>query len=139
MKLDQLVNIYETLSLQSLSALAEVYTPDAHFKDPFNDVRGLPAIEGIFRHMFTQVAAPRFVVRERVAGESTAFLIWDFHFTRGGKPMIIHGSSHLKFDASGRAFEHRDYWDAAEELYAHLPLIGALMLFLQRRLAARHR
>jgi hypothetical protein len=31
---------------------------------------------------------------------------------------------------------HRDYWDAAGELYAQLPLLGALMRWLQRRLRA---
>jgi len=30
---------------------------------------------------------------------------------------------------------HRDYWDAANELYAQLPLIGALMRWLRRQLA----
>jgi len=28
---------------------------------------------------------------------------------------------------------HRDYWDAAGELYAKLPLIGAVMRWLRRR------
>jgi len=28
---------------------------------------------------------------------------------------------------------HRDYWDAAEELYEKLPGIGAFMRFLKRR------
>jgi hypothetical protein len=30
---------------------------------------------------------------------------------------------------------HRDYWDAAGELYAKLPLVGPLMRFLARRMA----
>jgi len=31
---------------------------------------------------------------------------------------------------------HRDYWDAAEELYEHLPLVGSLLRWLKRRIAA---
>jgi hypothetical protein len=27
---------------------------------------------------------------------------------------------------------HRDYWDAAEELYEKLPVLGGLMRFLKR-------
>jgi hypothetical protein len=30
---------------------------------------------------------------------------------------------------------HRDYWDAAEELYEKLPVLGGLMRFLKRRAA----
>jgi steroid delta-isomerase len=32
---------------------------------------------------------------------------------------------------TGKVVWHRDYWDAAEELYAKLPAIGWLMRFLQ--------
>jgi hypothetical protein len=32
--------------------------------------------------------------------------------------------------------DHRDYWDAAEELYEKLPVLGALMRLLKRRLRA---
>jgi hypothetical protein len=28
---------------------------------------------------------------------------------------------------------HRDYWDAAEELYEKLPWVGALMRWLKKR------
>jgi len=53
---------------------------------------------------------------------------------RPGVVQTIHGASHLRFDAAGRIAYHRDYWDAASELYAKLPLIGPVMRYLQRRL-----
>ena len=43
------------------------------------------------------------------------------------------GASHLVFDAQGLVVLHRDYWDAAEELYEKLPLVGSLMRWLKRR------
>jgi hypothetical protein len=67
-------------------------------------------------------------------------LLWEFHFrTRGigAQAMCIKGASHLRFDAAGRVVEHRDYWDAAGELYARLPLIGAPMRLLLRTGAAK--
>ena len=45
----------------------------------------------------------------------------------------IDGASVLHFDATGRVDRHRDYWDAAEELYEKLPAVGALMRWLKRR------
>ena len=66
MQLDALVAFYETLDEAGLARLGELYTPDARFKDPFNDVQGVAAIRRIFSHMFRQVAAPRFVVSGRV-------------------------------------------------------------------------
>jgi hypothetical protein len=130
-RLDVLIAFYENLSPQSVADLASHYADNAYFKDPFNEVRGLPAIERIFTHMFAQVAEPRFVVVERVVDEHGALLVWEFHFRlrvwRHDAPQVVRGASHLKFDADGKVVWHRDYWDAAEELYAKLPGVGCLM------------
>jgi steroid delta-isomerase len=64
-------------------------------------------------------------------------LVWDFTFRiKKYKPEIlqrIRGVSHIRFNAEGKVNYHRDYWDAAEELYEKLPLVGGLMRFLKRR------
>lgn len=127
---------YENLTPASLDALEAIYAEAARFKDPFNDVAGLPAIRRIFEHMFATVERPRFVVTERIEQGAQAMLGWDFHFVLRGRPVVVHGVTHLRFDASGRVVLHRDYWDAAEELYEKLPLLGALMRALRKRLSA---
>ena len=103
-------------------------------------MRGVAAIQHIFTHMFDQVGEPRFVVSEKVVDDSGAMLVWNFNFRAaswgGGGTQVIRGVSHLKFDAAGRVNYHRDYWDAAEELYMKLPVIGMLMRGLRRALAA---
>jgi len=129
----RVVAFYERLTPDSLGTLAEVYAPGARFKDPFNEVQGLDAIRAIFTHMFQQVQAPRFVVLTAVAEDAQCFLTWDFHFQTGDKALTIHGASHLRFDGGGRVAWHRDYWDAAEELYEKLPVLGSLMRWLKRR------
>lgn len=138
--LDDLIAWYQTLRPETVAEAARFYAADARFKDPFNEVRGIAAIEKIFRHMFVQVAEPRFVVTARFSGEQGAMLLWEFHFrTRGlgAQAMCIEGASHLRLDAAGLVAEHRDYWDAAGELYARLPLVGAPMRLLLRTGAAK--
>jgi hypothetical protein len=67
-------------------------------------------------------------------------LIWEFHYRvqrwGRGEAQLMRGVTHLKFDADGKVIWHRDYWDAAEELYAKLPGIGCLMRGLKKALAA---
>jgi hypothetical protein len=45
----------------------------------------------------------------------------------------ILGGSHLQFSEQGLITLPRDYWDAAEELYEKLPLVGSLMRWLKKR------
>ena len=134
--LDKLVVFFETISLKTCQDMSGIYAEDAYFKDPFNELRGLPAINHVFQHMFVQVREPRFRVTSSVLQNDTAFLVWEFLFTMknfNAAPQCIRGATHIRFAADGRVNFHRDYWDAAEELYEKLPLLGSLMRFLKRR------
>ncbi|MEC5215081.1 steroid delta-isomerase [Actimicrobium sp. GrIS 1.19] len=133
--LQRVVTFFETLTPASSTQLAQIYSVDASFKDPFNAVHGVPAIERIFSHMFVQVEAPRFVITTQVLQDDQAFLTWDFLFRMkrfSRDEQCIHGATHLRFDAAGAVTLHRDYWDAAEELYEKLPVLGSLMRLLKR-------
>ncbi len=133
-RLRQLIRFFEQIDLATVSQLGQIYTPDAFFKDPFNEVQGIDAITRIFRHMFDQVDSPRFVVTNSVVQGDQAFLTWDFLFRMkrfSSGEQCIRGATHVRFAADGRVSFHRDYWDAAEELYEKLPLIGSLMRTLK--------
>ena len=129
---------FETLSAPAVADLGAIYAPDASFRDPFNDVRGLPAIQCVYAAMFEHLIEPRFIVADTIADERGAFLVWNMTYRirklQPARVRTIHGSSHLRFDRSGRIEYHRDYWDAAEELYATLPLIGPVIRYLQKKL-----
>jgi ketosteroid isomerase-like protein len=137
---DRLVRLFEALTPADVLRLHEHYTADAYFKDPFNEVRGLPGVQRVFAHMFEALEAPRFVITERLVDGRQCFLAWEFHFShrkfQDGKPQVVRGGSHLKLAADGRVAWHRDYWDAAEEVYEKLPVLGRVMRWLKRRAAA---
>lgn len=119
--------------------LGEIYADDATFTDPFNDVAGIAAIQRVYARMYEQIDDARFTIVETIADARGAMLLWDLRYrAKGGRSAQtrrIHGASHLKFAGDGRIAYHRDYWDAAGELYATLPVVGALMRWLKRRIA----
>ena len=132
-RLEELVCYYESLTQQSVDRMGDFYAQDAYFKDPFNEVQALPDIQAIFARMFHAVESPRFVVTERIVGQESVALTWDFHFGLRGKRIRVRGASVLRFGADGRVTYHRDYWNVAEELYEKLPVLGVLMRWLKRR------
>ena len=133
----RVVAFFENLSPADVATIGQFYGPQARFKDPFNEVVGVPAIQGIFAHMFEALEQPRFVVTGRVVQGTQCFLTWDFLFAfkdfHKGVTQTVRGASHLVLDEQGRVTLHRDYWDAAEELYEKLPVVGALMRWLKKR------
>ena len=134
------VQFFEHLRPSDLADLGQHYAAQAVFKDPFNEVRGLPAIEGVFQHMFVSLHEPHFIVTQRVVQGSHCFLTWDFVFRfqrfSPSQWQTVRGASHLVYDEQGLITLHRDYWDAAEELYEKLPVVGSVMRWLKER--ARH-
>ena len=135
--LGRLVVFFETLTEKSVADLPLIYAPDARFKDPFNAVQGCAAISAIFSHMFVALEAPRFVVIERISQGQQCFLTWEFRFRfknyQQTTEQVILGASHIVFNEQGLVSLHRDYWDAAEELYEKLPIVGSVMRWLKRR------
>ena len=132
----RVIAAFEALKREDLPGLGQLYADDARFKDPFNEVQGLPAIRGVFDHMFAALDSPRFIVTQAIVQGDQCFLVWDFlfRFRRFSSELqTVRGGSHLRFAADGRIALHRDYWDAAEELYEKLPGVGALMRWLKRR------
>lgn len=135
--LDEIVRWFETLSPQNVGDTPKYYAPDASFKDPFNEVSGAARIERIYRHMFEQVDEPRFAVTGRYLRDDGAVMLTSelACVQKGGsKRYLIRCATLLEFDVLGRIVLHRDYWDPAEELYEHVPLLGCLMRFIRRRL-----
>ena len=134
---DNLATFFQTLSPQSVAQLLTVYDEQATFKDPFNQVQGLPEIERIFRHMYVALDQPHFVVTGQVVDGAQAFLTWEFRFRfkRFDTTTLqaVRGASHVVFNEQGLVTMHRDYWDAAEELYEKLPVLGSVMRWLKAR------
>ena len=133
----RVIAFFESLSPADVATIGRFYAPQARFKDPFNEVVGVTAIQGIFAHMFEALEQPRFVVTGRVVQGQQCFLTWDFLFAfkdfHKGVTQTVRGASHLVLDEQGLVSLHRDYWDAAEELYEKLPVVGALMRWLKKR------
>ena len=137
-RVQRLINYWQTLTPVTLAAIDDIYTGDAYFRDPFNEVRGLEKIRRLFDDMFVHLDRPSFTIVETISQDDAVILIWDFDFhikrLNPAHARRIHGTSHIRFAADGRVSYHRDYWDAAGELYEQLPVIGTLMRWLKKRM-----
>lgn len=135
--LEPLLAWYASLTPQTVGRAAEFYANDAQFRDPFNDVHGVQAIEAVLHHMFTHSDNPHFIIGERIVQGQQAFVTWTFVCTLRGKVYEVVGGTHFRFNQEGLITLHRDYWDAAEELLQKLPLVGAPIRWLRRRFAVQ--
>ena len=137
-RLQVYTDFFSQLSPGTLGQLAEVMTEDVHFVDPFNDIHGLEAVERIFLHMFDSLQNPVFKVRHAAMStghERRGLISWEMTSLLNGKPYNIAGMSEVSFAADGRVCAHIDYWDAGQQFYERIPVIGSILKIIRARLA----
>ncbi len=136
-RVQHIAHFFENLEPNAVERMGDLYTSDAYFKDPFNEVRGLHNVQRIFSHMYIALEEPHFIVTNTVTQGDQCFIVWDFKFRFKRFDTVtlqaVRGCSHLQLATDGRIAFHRDYWDAAEELYEKLPYVGTLMRWLKKR------
>jgi hypothetical protein len=144
--LQRYVEFMTGLTPARLAELPAIVTDDMHFRDPFNDVVGRAHFGRCLEDMLHQLADLEIDVthtapltpRRGADAQARHALWWRFsgRLVRfGGRHWEVTGMAVVTLAADGRVAEHLDYWDAAGGLYEELPLIGALMRWIRRRLA----
>lgn len=119
--------------------LPGTYAADVYFNDTLKSVRGNEALARYLRDSAEAVEDCQVqVLSTTPTSEGEYLLRWRMRirfkrFRRGIDTETV-GISHLRFDAEGRVVYQQDYWNAADGLYEHIPLIGSLIRLIKRRL-----
>lgn len=131
--LQRYIDFFERLEPERLERLQEVMTEDVHFVDPFNDVTGLEKVRLIFEHMFRNLDVPQFSVTHAASVGDTrrsGLLRWELSATaKFGRRQVfrISGMSEVHLADDGRVREHIDHWDAGQQFYERIPVLGWLL------------
>ncbi len=134
---DEYARYLERVSPENLDEFANFVAADVRFADPFHDVRGLNSLRTVFQQMFEKVGPVTFVISRIIEKGQEAVFVWQFDAALFGKPWVIQGMSHIKFNLDGKITEHIDYWDSGRLFLAKLPLIGRLLIYLYRRIGSQ--
>ena len=133
---DAYVRLWEEMTGAQIETLPALATPDVHFTDPFNDVRGIDALRRVMLKTLDDLPELNFVVTHRAWAGDLCLMRWDFDArTKGGRRFTIIGMSELTF-AGEKVARHVDHWDAGKQFYEQLPLIGGVLRMIRRRVAA---
>ena len=125
----------ETLTFEDIDRLSEFAADDIRFKDPFNEVRGIEAMERVLRHMFRLISGIRFSIRHIAVDGEYCMMEWRFEGKLHWFDVDFEGTSVVRFGSDGKVLSHTDYWDAGRAFYEKLPIIGIVFGFLRRAVA----
>ena len=81
---DAVIVFFEKLQASDVAWLGRLYTEQAFFKDPFNEVNGLAGVQRVFAHMFATLDAPRFRVLDALVEGRAMLSDLGFHVPHEG-------------------------------------------------------
>lgn len=119
--------------------LPATYAEDIYFNDTLKPVRGRAALAHYLRDSADAVEDCRVQVLSNTRTAEGEYLVrWRMsirfkRFRRGVDTATV-GMSQLRFNAQGLVVYHQDYWNAADGLYEHIPVLGSLIRLIKRRL-----
>ncbi len=119
--------------------LAQTYAADVYFNDTLKAIQGLDALGPYLNDSAEGAEECRVDVHETTRTANDEHLVrWSmmirFKKLKRGVDTWSIGMSHLRFDAQGRVVYQQDYWNAADGLYQHIPLLGTAIAAIKRRL-----
>lgn len=119
--------------------LPDTYASDVWFNDTLKTIAGAHALAHYLAESAAAVEACKVSIEDTTRTAQGEYLVrWRmmirFRKLRRGVDTWTVGISHLRFDAEGRVVYHQDYWNAADGLYEHVPLLGGLIRAIKRRL-----
>lgn len=133
--MQRLQSLFEVLTTAQGMDLTEIYSTDVVFRDPFHTIHGRDELQAYFEKLNKNVDSCRFEFDETVESEQSGFVTWTMTLKlRVGarKPIVVEGTTHVRY-RDGKICYHRDYFDGAELVYEHVPVLGTMIRSIRKR------
>lgn len=138
--LDRFSHFFSSFGVERIDRLLDaVYASDVYFNDTLKAIHGRDELRHYLRESAAAVEDCRVTIEDSTRTHAGEHLVrWRmmirFKKLRRGVDTWTVGVSHLRFGADGRVVYHQDYWNAADGIYEHVPLLGTMIRALKKRL-----
>jgi limonene-1,2-epoxide hydrolase len=140
---DKVKIFFDTLSKDNMKPIDVFYHPQVEFIDPVGEIKGSEKIKIYYENMYKNVKELKFEFMNFVESENQVVAIWKMHLTtdklNGGEPYTVEGNSVIRFDESGKAIYHRDYFDMGSFVYEKIPVVGFVIKKIKARFQAEEK
>ena len=116
----------------------KVYAPDAFLNDTLKTIHGSPDIRDYFIKTAQGLDGMKVVFDDVAVSGQNYYFRWTMdtrmkHLARGQNIRTI-GVTLVRFDSEGRVVLHQDFWDSAQGVWDHVPVLGSFIQWIQSSL-----
>lgn len=116
----------------------KVYAPDAFLNDTLKTLHGSPAIRSYFIKTAQGLDSMTVTFDDLAVSGKNYYFRWTMetrmkHLARGKNIRTI-GMTLVRFDSKGRVLVHQDFWDSAQGVWDHVPVLGFVIRWIQAKI-----
>ena len=130
------------LQKDTMYLVDQFYAEDMHFIDPIVEFHNRAEMKHYYESSYSGAESVAFEVPSVINQGDEQVVIWIMTLKakalNKGKPIIVYGSSHIKYNDEGKAVYHRDYFDMGEMIYDHVPFVRGMVNFVDNRMRKKH-
>jgi hypothetical protein len=116
----------------------KVYAPGAFLNDTIRTLHGAPAIRDYFVKTAQGLDSMTVTFDDVAVSGRNYYFRWTMdtrmkHLAKG-KTIRTIGVTLVRFDPQGRVLLHQDFWDSAQGVWDHVPVLGTVIRWIQSRI-----
>ena len=116
----------------------KVYAPDAFLNDTLKTLHGSPAIRDYFIKTARGLESMTVTFDDVAVSGGNYYFRWTMdtrmkHLAHGKNVRTI-GVTMVRFDPQGRVLLHQDFWDSAQGVWDHVPVLGTVIRWIQAKI-----
>ena len=116
----------------------QVYAPQAFFNDTLKTLHGSAAIRDYFIRTAQGLESMSVNFEDVAVSGRNYYFRWTMetrmkHLAHG-RTVRTTGVTFVRFDPEGRVLVHQDYWDSAQGVWEHVPVMGLILRWIRERI-----
>ena len=129
-------DVFNRLDKDHLHLVETLYAPDIVFRDPIHRIEGMEALVGYFRQLYQDLLSCEVTYGAAIENPGEAMVPWVMTLRHrklnGGRPFEVAGVSVLHHRE--KIYAQEDYFDIGAMVYEQIPVLGAVVRWVKRRL-----
>jgi hypothetical protein len=133
---------FEKLDKDTMYLVDQFYAEEMHFIDPVVEFYSREDMKHYYQSSYSQTDSVTFEVPSVLDQGNEQVIVWVMTMKapklNKGKPIIVDGISHIRYNSAGEAEYHRDYFDMGQMIYDHVPFVRGMVKFVDKRMRKLH-
>lgn len=123
------------MNLGDDTVLNDFYADAIQFTDPIHQISGLHNLRSYFKQLNENLLDGTFEFTDESIVDNKVYLSWEMKLKLKRPKKIINASGISFLVIEEKIIRQRDYFDAGELFYEHVPILGTVVRLIKKKIA----